>query len=96
MFRRAPEGIEVLLVHMGGPYWEKKDLASWSLPKGEYPEGEDAFAAAMREFEEETGMRPEGQFISLGQIRQPSGKFVTAWAFEGDCNSATIKPESRS
>jgi predicted NUDIX family NTP pyrophosphohydrolase len=91
MFRRSQGAVEVLLVHPGGPFWEKKDLASWSLPKGEYPEGEEAFAAAMREFEEETGIRPEGQFIPLGQIRQPSGKLVTAWAFEGDCDPATIK-----
>jgi predicted NUDIX family NTP pyrophosphohydrolase len=91
MFRRSQGAVEVLLVHPGGPFWEKKDLASWSLPKGEYSEGEDAFAAAMREFEEETGIRPKGQFIPLGQIRQPSGKLVTAWAFEGDCDPSTIK-----
>jgi predicted NUDIX family NTP pyrophosphohydrolase len=91
MFRRAAEKFEVLLVHPGGPFWAKKDLASWSVPKGEYPEGEDAFATAMREFEEETSIRAEGQFIPLGQIRQPSGKLVTAWAFEGDCDPATIK-----
>ena len=91
MFRRSQGAVDVLLVHPGGPFWEKKDLASWSLPKGEYPEGEEAFAAAKREFEEETGIRPEGQFIPLGQIRQPSGKLVTAWAFEGDCDPATIK-----
>jgi predicted NUDIX family NTP pyrophosphohydrolase len=78
-------------VHPGGPFWEKKDLGSWSLPKGEYPEGQEAFDAAIREFEEETGIRPEGQFIPLGQIRQPGGKLVTAWAFEGDCDPATIR-----
>lgn len=91
MFRRGPENTEVLLLHMGGPFWEKKDLASWSLPKGEYAEGEDSFAAAVREFEEETGLRPEGKFSSLGPIRQPSGKVVTAWAFEGDCDPSTIR-----
>ncbi|HSB17297.1 MAG TPA: NUDIX domain-containing protein [Bryobacteraceae bacterium] len=91
MFRGSQGAVEVLLVHPGGPFWEKKDLGSWSLPKGEYPEGEEAFDAAMREFEEETGIRPEGPFIPLGQIRQPGGKLVTVWAFEGDCDPATIK-----
>jgi len=91
MFRRSGEKIEVLLVHPGGPFWAKKDLATWSLPKGEYDEGEDPFAAAAREFEEETGIHPDGQFVSLGQIRQPSGKLVTAWAFEGECDCTKIK-----
>ncbi len=91
MFRRMSDKIEVLLLHMGGPFWEKKDTGAWSLPKGEYAEGEDAFTTALREFEEETGLRPEGEFISLGQIRQPSGKVVTAWAFESDCDPTTIK-----
>ena len=91
MYRRRSENVEVLLVHPGGPFWATKDLAAWSLPKGEYPEGEDPFATAVREFEEETSMRPDGQFIPLGQIRQPSGKLVTAWAFEGDCDPTTIK-----
>jgi predicted NUDIX family NTP pyrophosphohydrolase len=91
MFRRPDRNVEVLLVHPGGPFWAKKDLASWSLPKGEYDEGEDPFAAAVREFEEETGMRPNGEFIPLGQIRQPSGKLVTAWAFESDCDCSSIR-----
>jgi predicted NUDIX family NTP pyrophosphohydrolase len=91
MFRRREARWEVFLVHPGGPFWKRKDLASWSLPKGEYAEGEDPFAAAVREFEEETGIRPEGNFVALGQIRQPGGKLVTAWAFEGDCDAATIR-----
>jgi predicted NUDIX family NTP pyrophosphohydrolase len=91
MFRRTPKEAEVLLGHPGGPFWKNKDLASWSLPKGEYPESEDAFAAALREFQEETGIRPEGQFIPLGHIRQSGGKLVSAWAFEGDCDPATIQ-----
>jgi len=90
MFRRTPK-VEVLLVHPGGPFWRNKDLASWSIPKGEYPETEECFAAAAREFEEETGIRPEGEFIPLGKIRQPSGKMVTAWAFEGDCDATAIR-----
>ena len=91
MFRRTPEGPEVLLVHPGGPFWKNKDLASWSIPKGEYLENEDAFAAAQREFEEETGIPPKGQFTPLGQLRQPGGKLVTAWAFEGDCDPSAIR-----
>ncbi len=91
MFRRSKETPEVLLVHPGGPLWASRDLGAWSIPKGEYSEDEDALAAAMREFEEETGLRPEGQFVPLGQIRQASGKLVTAWAFEGDCDPAAIQ-----
>jgi len=92
MFRRGGAGgIEVLLVHPGGPFWTKKDLGAWSLPKGECHDGEDAFAAALREFEEETGIEPKGEFIPLGELRQPGGKLVTAWAFEGDCDPAAIR-----
>ncbi len=91
MFRRRRPELEVLLVHPGGPYWRKKDLGSWSIPKGEYAEGETALAAAMREFEEETGIKPSGAFVPLDDIRQPSGKIITAWAFEGDCSPAEIR-----
>ena len=91
MFRRRRFELEVLLVHPGGPYWRKKDLGSWSIPKGEYAEGETALAAAMREFEEETGIKPSGEFVPLDDIRQPSGKIITAWAFEGDCSPAEIR-----
>ena len=91
MFRRRDDRIEVLLVHPGGPFWAKKDLGSWSLPKGEYSEGEDPLAAARREFEEETGIRPEGKFLSLGQVRQAGGKVVSGWAFEGDLDPASLK-----
>ena len=91
MFRRRHFELEVLLVHPGGPYWRKKDLGSWSIPKGEYTEGETALAAAMREFEEETGIKPSGEFVPLDDIRQPSGKIITAWAFEGDCSPAEIR-----
>jgi predicted NUDIX family NTP pyrophosphohydrolase len=90
MFRRRETRLEVFLVHPGGLFWKKKDLASWSLPKGEYADGEDPLSAAAREFQEETGIRPEGNFVPLGQIRQPGGKLVTAWALEGDCDPATI------
>ncbi|HTV13930.1 MAG TPA: NUDIX domain-containing protein [Acidobacteriaceae bacterium] len=87
LYRRKPQ-LEVFLVHPGGPFWAKKD--AWSIPKGEYESGEEPLAAARREFEEETGMPVEGEFIALGQIRQPSGKQVTAWAVEGDFDAAKL------
>jgi len=91
MFRRRPSELEILLVHPGGPFWRKKDLGAWSIPKGEYMEGETALGAAKREFEEETGIKPIGEFIPLDEIRQPSGKIITAWAFEGDCSPKEIR-----
>jgi predicted NUDIX family NTP pyrophosphohydrolase len=91
MFRRRHTGLEVLLVHPGGPFWRKKDLGAWSIAKGEYTEGETALEAAKREFEEETGIKPAGEFIPLDEIRQPSGKIITAWAFEGDCSPKEIR-----
>ena len=86
MYRRRPVQLEVFLIHPGGPYWFKKDLGVWSIPKGEYDGDETAINAAQREFVEETGFQPQAPFIELGEIRQPGGKLVTAWAFEGDCN----------
>jgi predicted NUDIX family NTP pyrophosphohydrolase len=91
MYRRGKAGLELLLVHPGGPLWARKDLAAWSIPKGEHLESEDALAAAIREFEEETGTRPEGTFLSLGEIVQRGGKVVTAWAVEGDLDPATLR-----
>jgi len=89
---RVREGIlEVFLVHPGGPFWAKKDLGAWSIPKGEIDEGEDPLEAARREFEEETGFRPGGMFRELAPVRQRSGKIVHAWAVEGDCESAAIR-----
>jgi predicted NUDIX family NTP pyrophosphohydrolase len=90
MFRRRGRDLEVFLVHPGGPFWQKKEIGAWSIPKGEYLNGEDELAAAKREFEEETGIKPEGEFIPLGKVTQPGGKVVTAWALEGDC-STTIR-----
>jgi predicted NUDIX family NTP pyrophosphohydrolase len=90
MYRLKGNGPEVLLVHPGGPFWEKKDLGVWSMPKGEYQEPEDALAAAQREFLEETGFACAGPFLKLGTHEQPSGKLVTAWAFEGDCDPSTL------
>ena len=91
MYRRGEHRLEVLLVHPGGPFWAKKDLGAWSIPKGEYSETEDALAVAVREFEEETGLRPQGEFHVLGELVQPGRKIVTAWAVEGDFDTATLK-----
>ena len=86
-FRRKPE-LEVFLVHPGGPFWEKKDVGAWTLPKGEYDDDENPLHAARREFAEETGFESSGEFFPLGTVQQKSGKRVTAWAFEGDCDPA--------
>ena len=91
MFRRADDSAEVLLVHPGGPFWAKKDGGAWSIPKGLFEDGEDALAAAQREFEEETGLSPEGAFIELGEFKQPSGKRISAWAFEGAFDLASFR-----
>ena len=90
MYRRAAAGLAVLLVHPGGPFWAKKDAGAWSIPKGEYAPGEDPLAVARREFEEETGARPHGDVVPLGEIVQAGGKRVTAWAVEGDFDPATL------
>ena len=91
MYRRAGVRLEVLLVHPGGPFWAKRDLGAWSLPKGEYAAGEEPLAVAMREFEEETGARPSGDFLPLGESVQPGRKIVTAWAVEGDFDVGALK-----
>jgi predicted NUDIX family NTP pyrophosphohydrolase len=91
MFRRAAGGLELLLAHPGGPFWARRDDGAWTLPKGELDEGEDALAAALREFEEETGCAPAGPFLDLGEVRQKSGKRVQAWAFEGDLDPADLR-----
>jgi predicted NUDIX family NTP pyrophosphohydrolase len=90
MFRRRGEILEVFLVHPRGPLWAKKDLGAWSVPKGEYSNGEDALTTARREFEEETGIRPKGKLIPLADIKQPSAKRVKVWAFEGDCDPSKL------
>ena len=91
MYRFRKAHLELFLVHPGGPFWRNKDLGAWSIPKGEYLEGEDPFEAARREFKEETGFEAIGEFIALAPLRQPSGKIITAWAFEGDCDPAGIR-----
>jgi predicted NUDIX family NTP pyrophosphohydrolase len=84
MYRRTGPELEVLLVHPGGPFWAKKDLGAWSIPKGECGEGEELLAAAKREFREELGAEADGTFLELGMLVQPSRKEIVAWAVEGD------------
>jgi predicted NUDIX family NTP pyrophosphohydrolase len=91
MYRQAGPGLEVLLVHPGGPFWRNKDDGSWSIPKGEVAAGEDAAVAARREFREETGCDLSGPLEPLGDIRQRGGKRVTAFAIEGELDVSAIK-----
>lgn len=92
LYRRAPHGaLEVLLVHPGGPFWARKDEGAWSIPKGGYEPGEEALAAARREFEEELGTAaPNASPLDLGEVRQRAGKVVQAFALEGDLDAASI------
>jgi predicted NUDIX family NTP pyrophosphohydrolase len=90
MYRHNGGTLEVLLAHPGGPFWAKKDLGAWSIPKGEYDDTEAPLAAAQREFLEETGFTGVAPFIALGELKQPSGKVVTAWAFAGNCDPAAM------
>jgi predicted NUDIX family NTP pyrophosphohydrolase len=90
MYRKRDSHLEVFLVHPGGPFWAKKDLGAWTIPKGEYEPDEDPLAAAQREFLEETSFSPNGPFLPLDTIRQASGKLVTAWASAGDCDPAQL------
>ena len=92
LYRHGSEGLEVLLVHPGGPFWARKDLGAWSIPKGEHDHAEEALACALREFEEETGSAPSpGELTELGEVRQKAGKVVAAWALEGDLDPATVR-----
>lgn len=82
---------EVLLVHPGGPFWARRDAGAWSVPKGEYEDGDDPLASALREFEEETGAALEsGELVELGDVKQKSGKVVRAWAAEGDLDPDAV------
>jgi predicted NUDIX family NTP pyrophosphohydrolase len=90
LYRRRGE-LEIFLVHPGGPFWAKKDLGAWSLPKGEFEEGEEPLAAAKREFIEETGFSVEGEFHRLEPLKQRGGKVVHAWAVEADCEASQIR-----
>jgi predicted NUDIX family NTP pyrophosphohydrolase len=92
LYRRPRGGLEVLLVHPGGPFWARRDEGAWSIPKGEHGDGEDPLACARREFEEETGTAPPADaLIALGEVRQRGGKRVSAWAAEGDLDPATVR-----
>src|SRR5947208_11687523 len=91
LYRHTPAGLEVFLVHPGGPFWAKKDAGAWSIPKGECQPGETALAAARREFAEETGFRPEGTCVALGSFRQSSAKTVEVWALEGDVDPSKLQ-----
>jgi predicted NUDIX family NTP pyrophosphohydrolase len=87
LYRRRQRGVEVFLVHPGGPFWTGKDTGAWSIPKGEFTPPEDPLAAARREFQEETGFTAVGEVIPLVPLKQPSGKIIQAWAIEGDCDA---------
>lgn len=87
-YRRRDGRVEVLLVHPGGPFWARKDEGAWSIAKGEYEDGEEPLAAALREFGEETGHVPRGPFVALPPVKQPSGKTIAAWIAEDDWDLA--------
>jgi predicted NUDIX family NTP pyrophosphohydrolase len=90
-YRRSTKAQQVLLVHPGGPFWQSRDLGAWSIAKGEYDEGELPEAAARREFKEETGWEPNGALVNLGELRQRRSKLITAFALEGDFDTATLR-----
>jgi predicted NUDIX family NTP pyrophosphohydrolase len=90
VYRVTAAGPEVFLVHPGGPFWAKKDAGAWSIPKGLCGEDEEPLVAAKRELREETGLAIDGAFVSLGDFKQPSGKVISAWAVEGDCDASCI------
>lgn len=93
LFRRAPGGLEVLLGHMGGPFFAKKDAGAWTVVKGEHDPDEPAWEAARREFREELGLAPpDGEAVPLGEVRQSGGKTVTAWAVEADLDPDAVTP----
>src|SRR2546430_15897474 len=92
--RVRAEELEVFLVHPGGPYWEKRDAGAWSIPKGEFNEGDDPLEAARREFQEETGSQATGEFFAFTPLKQRSGKLVYAWAVRGDIDAASVKSDT--
>lgn len=93
LFRHTDHGLEVLLGHMGGPFFARRDAGAWTVPKGEYDPEETAWDAARREFREELGLPPpDGEAVPLGEVRQTNGKTVTAWAVEADLDPATVVP----
>ena len=93
LFRRTGQDLEVLLGHMGGPYFARKDAGAWTVPKGEHTPDEPAWEAARREFREELGLEPpDGEAVPLGEVRQTGGKIVTVWAVEGDLDPEAVRP----
>ena len=94
LFRRRDTGVEIFLVHPGGPFWARKDDGAWSIPKGLYEDDEDPLLAAQREFAEEVGSRIDGDFNALGEFRLPSGKRLSVWAVEGDLDASRIVSNS--
>jgi predicted NUDIX family NTP pyrophosphohydrolase len=91
LYRISSLAPEFFLVHPGGPFWAKKDEGAWSIPKGLYEKGEPPLEAARREFAEETGLSVEGEFVALGEFKQPGGKIISAWLVEADCDPAAVK-----
>jgi len=91
MYRKRNQQLEVLLVHLGGPFWAKKDAGAWFVPRGEVNPGEDELSAAKSEFAEETGLTPGGELLFLGSVKHKCGKKVSAWAFEDDCDPAALR-----
>lgn len=94
LYRQSDKSVEVFLVHPGGPFWIRKDDGAWSIPKGEFADGEDTLEAAKREFKEETGFDVEGEFEAMLPIKQSGGKLVYAWAVQGDMDASAIRSNS--
>ena len=94
LYRRRNNRVELFLVHPGGPFWQKKDLGAWTIPKGEFTENEKGLKAAQREFEEETGIALSGNFIELTPVKQKAGKLIYAWALEGNVDPSAIVSNS--
>jgi predicted NUDIX family NTP pyrophosphohydrolase len=89
LYRRRRK-LEVFLIHVGGPIWARRDEGAWSIPKGVRQDGEDPLVAAKREFQEETGFAPAGEFKPVGRFKQNSGKYISVWAMEGDCDPGQL------
>lgn len=94
LYRRTSQGIELFLVHLGGPYWAKKDDGAWSFPKGEYEEGDDPLTVARRELHEETGFEIDGDFLALDPVQRKGGKIVQLYAVEGNCDAGAIRSDT--
>ena len=95
LYRRGEAGLEVLIGHMGGPFWERKDAGAWSIPKGEMKEGENTLEVAKREFDEELGSPPPQEpYLELGEVRQANGKRVVVFAVQGDLDAERIRSNS--